>query len=75
LAMALMHATIILDPQLIILGGGGMDGGLYDAQRIDQMLQNALPKVNKGQTRVQRAKAGNRAGVLGALTLAERNLS
>lgn len=75
LAMALQHATIILDPQLIILGGGGMDGGLYDAQIIDQLLQSALPRVNKGQTKVKKAKAGNRAGVLGALTLAERNLS
>lgn len=75
LARALTDLTVLIDPQLIVLGGGGMDGKLYDIQRINAVMQSALPHVNKGRTRIDLARAGNQAGVLGAIHLAETELS
>lgn len=75
LARALSDLTVLIDPQLIVLGGGGMDGKLYDINSINALMQEALPIVNRGRTRLELAKAGNRAGVLGAVSLAESELS
>lgn len=74
LAQALANLSVVLDPQLILLGGGGMDGGMYNAQRINMMVQNMLPLANRNHTIIKQAKAGNRAGVLGAIKLAESKL-
>lgn len=74
LVQALVNISALLDPQYIVLGGGGMDGGLYDAERINARVQKELPLANQGKTLVSKAQAGNKAGVLGALVLAERML-
>jgi len=75
LARALTDLTILLDPQLIALGGGGMEGRLYSVDNISALILAQLPIVNRPFLQVHCAKAGNKAGVLGAIALAETELS
>ncbi len=75
LALALTDLTVLLDPQLIVLGGGGIDGKLYSPQKIEDLIRARLPRVNQPFIRVETAKAGNQAGVLGAIAYAASELS
>ena len=75
LALALTDLIVVLDPQIIVLGGGGIDGRLYSHQRIEDLIRERLPRVNQAFVKVETAQAGNQAGVLGAIACAESELS
>jgi len=74
LILALVNMAAILDPGLIVLGGGGMDLGLFNLDRINFQIQSKLPKAHAEQIQCVLADNGNRAGVLGGIILCERNL-
>ena len=71
LVQALQIATLILDPGFIILGGGGMDAGLYNASQVAQELHLSLGQ-HPHRPELFKAKRGNSAGVIGAILLAEQ---
>lgn len=70
LAIALANAIILFDPDIVVLGGGAMDAGLYDMRELHELLQKMLPTVNASKLKLELALEGNRAGVLGAIILA-----
>ena len=74
LALSLVNLCILLDPDLILLGGGGTDGGLYQIDVLDAYLSQHLPSINRQRCSLQRAILGNKAGVLGAIILAESKM-
>ena len=75
LALALTDLIVLLDPKIIVLGGGGIDGRLYSHARIEDLIRERLPLVNQAFVKVETAQAGNQAGVLGAIAYAESELS
>lgn len=72
LARSLADLCVLLDPDLILLGGGGSEGGLYDIQKIDECLSQSLPSINRHYSALRAASLGNKAGVLGAIVLAQK---
>ena len=72
LCQALANAIVCFDPEAVIIGGGGMDAGMYSIEAIAEEVQKLLPVVNIGRTKIQKAFWGNKAGVWGAITHAEQ---
>lgn len=72
LAIGLATACMILDPDLIILGGGGMDAGLYSIAEIEKSVRAKTSEVNH-HTQIRKATMGNQAGVMGAMLLAAQS--
>lgn len=70
LGQGLSGVLSILDPDCLILGGGVIDGVPGFAERVERTLREwALPK-SLARLTIATAEFGNRAGVLGALSLA-----
>lgn len=69
LALALANAAMILDPDSIVLGGGAMDGGLYELARIRRHFK-ANTQKSYHHIQILPARYGNLAGVMGAIRLA-----
>ena len=59
---------------LVVLGGGAMDAGLYDLQVLSELVLSYLPPVNREHLSLEKALDGNRAGVLGALIRASQSV-
>lgn len=70
LAHGLVAGLYLLNPEVIVLGGGVLDGFPPYAQWIETAVrERALPKVTD-RLEVIPARYGNQAGVLGAIALA-----
>lgn len=74
LARGISDLVVILDPDVVVLGGGAMDGGLYSFEELVQTAKSFMPLQNAERTSVEKALEGNRAGVLGAVILASQGL-
>lgn len=74
LIRALANLVIVMDPELIVLGGGGMELGLYNINRIREAVGHLLPQAHRETFRCELAGYGNRSGVMGGIILCERNL-
>lgn len=72
LIRAVANLITLLDPQMVILGGGAMELGLYDIQRINKLASQYLPEAHRQETVCTLAGYGNRAGVMGAIIMCER---
>lgn len=75
LARAIANAVVLLDPEAVVLGGGAMDLGMYCLETMQAEIFNMLPKAHQMGFRLLPAHFGNRAGVMGAIVLCERNLT
>ena len=75
LCRGLACLIVLVDPAVIVLGGGAMDAGLYDLETVKATVSELLPHANQGKLRVEKALEGNRAGVLGAVILADNMLA
>lgn len=70
LALGLVTALYLLNSELVLVGGGVVDGYAPFFGWVETAVRaRALPKVVE-RLRIARAEHGNRAGVLGALALA-----
>jgi len=74
LIRALANLCALLDPDVIILGGGAMDLNIYDAMRIEEGVRQLLPEAHASRIKCCIATFGNRAGVMGGIILCERKL-
>lgn len=74
LIRALANLCAVLDPQVLILGGGGMDLNMYDVPRIEEGIKLLLPEAHAGKIKCFIAGYGNRAGVMGGIMMCERKL-
>ena len=70
LSLSVANLIVTLDPDLVVFGGGLMDAGLYDIADLRRRIRELLPELNSAQVKVEQAKEGNKAGVLGAMILA-----
>ncbi|MCB5270317.1 MAG: ROK family protein [Candidatus Cloacimonetes bacterium] len=73
LIRAVANLATLLDPQIVVLGGGAMELGLYDINRIKEAVPPYLPEAHRQRFRCALAGYGNRAGVMGAIIMCERN--
>lgn len=63
LAIAIAGVSTILNPEMIVLGGGVMKSGDLLVDMIRQRLEGAIPYI----PRIEQSKIGYRAGALGAI--------
>ncbi len=75
LARALANTIVLLDLDCVVLGGGALEAGLYDADIMKEMIKAQLPLLHASKTSVEAALTGNKAGVLGAIVLASQKIS
>ena len=67
LALGISYITYILNPEVIILGGGIMAQQEYLEDRIKTALKDKLIDSVYKNTRIEFAKNQNNAGMIGAL--------
>lgn len=75
LCLAIAGAVQCLDPEAVVIGGGGMDVGVYQLHELEAGIKSLLQKVQADKMAVLQARNGNQAGVMGAIMLAEQSLS
>lgn len=73
LIRALANVTTVFNPDLIVLGGGAMDLGLYDIRNIEKEILSRIPIAHRKGLKIKNARFGNRAGVMGAIILSEHS--
>lgn len=69
LALALVNLTCVLNPEVIVLGGGIVEAGVLDLARIEAWVGQAVPVP----PRIVVSALGSDAGLLGAVALALRS--
>ncbi|MDD2331884.1 MAG: ROK family protein [Candidatus Cloacimonetes bacterium] len=74
LSIALANSVILLNPDLIILGGGGAELGIYPPEKLLEGIRKLLPTPHTEHLKIGNARLGNKAGVFGAILLAESEL-
>lgn len=67
LALGIGNICCLLNPELILLGGGIMSRREFIRPRLEAALQKALSPQLRGKTRIDFARLGNDAGMIGAL--------
>lgn len=75
LSRAIANAITWIDPQSVVLGGGAMDVGLYSLSNLHAEIEQRLPVANCGRVEIIKATHGNKAGVIGAIILAEESFN
>ncbi len=61
------NVVYFLNPEVIILGGGIMEQREFLEPKINNFLRGKLPKTFFESTKIEFAKLGNKAGMIGAL--------
>lgn len=71
LSVAIDNLIINLDVELVVIGGGSVELDNYPFAQLKKLILDGLPEINKNKIRVARAFNGNKAGVIGAISIAE----
>lgn len=71
LALALANLILILEPDHLVIGGGASELPEYPSEELKAMIAELLPQHFYANISVDKARLGNKAGVLGAIALAE----
>jgi glucokinase len=69
LGAACIAAVHILDPQVIAIGGGVSHAGEFLLNKINEMLPGMIFCKNMPYARIELARMGNDAGIIGAAML------
>ena len=71
LGAALSQAIVLLDPQVVVLGGGVMRAWDVIAPRLQTALAKHLPPLFHGRARLEHSHLDGNETLLGAALLAE----
>ncbi len=71
LALAVANAIMLLDPDVVVFGGGGSEIAEYPINDLTGMIRSYLPATVNQRIRLEKAYIGNKSGVMGAILLAE----
>lgn len=74
-SIALSNLIVITEPDYLILGGGGSELQQYPLQELISRTYALLPAILAEHIGIEKAHYGNKAGVLGAIALAQNGLS
>lgn len=66
LGMAVMNAHLLLDLEMVVLGGGMANAGARLGHGVEREFRTLCPKAYQGNVKVRIAKLGDAAGVVGA---------
>lgn len=66
LGMAVMNAHLLLDLEMVVLGGGMANAGATLGHGVERAFRSLCPKAYQGNVKVRIAKLGDAAGVVGA---------
>lgn len=69
LAMAINNVTAFLDPEMIVLGGGVSRAGTFLLDAVEGVRPRYLQYKTLPSPRIEMAKLGNEAGIIGAALL------
>lgn len=72
---AIANAITLIDPESVIIGGGAMEIDMYSIPELRREIEACLPQANIGRVEIKKAVYGNKAGVMGAIILAEQSLT
>lgn len=75
LGIALSGVANLLDPEVIVIGGGVSNAGAIIFDKIRQTLKERAMPYQAKTVKIVRAKLGNDAGMIGAALLARESLS
>jgi len=71
---ALTGVVNLLNPELIIIGGGMAEAGKFIFEPVRKTIRKKAMSVQRKAVKVVKAKLGNDAGVVGAAELVKRNM-
>jgi glucokinase len=71
LSWSIANLVINLDADRVVLGGGVLDIPEYDVAGLVQRIKRYLPAILRDSVNIHKAKLGNKAGISGAIYLAE----
>ncbi len=71
LSVAIGNLIIILDVEVVVIGGGVIEMKNYPFLKLKKLILDGLPEINKNKVSVNKAHFGNKAGVIGAIKIAE----
>lgn len=74
IGQALIGVVNLLNPRLIIIGGGVASSYFFMAKTIQQMIKKYCMKTQGAMVKVVKAKLGNDAALMGALVLVKENV-
>jgi predicted NBD/HSP70 family sugar kinase len=64
--MAVMNAHLLLDLEMVVLGGGMANAGASLGHGVEREFRKLCPKAYQGNVKVRISKLGDAAGVVGA---------
>ncbi|PKN78531.1 MAG: hypothetical protein CVU48_08125 [Candidatus Cloacimonetes bacterium HGW-Cloacimonetes-1] len=71
MALAVGNAIMLLDPDVVVFGGGGSEIADYPLKELIKMIRSYLPEPVNHRIKLEKAHMGNKSGVLGAILHAE----
>jgi glucokinase len=75
LAIAIANAITILNPAILIIGGGVVDIDSFPFSFLEKEILKNLMTEHKRKLIISRARYGNKAAILGGIVLAEKSKS
>jgi glucokinase len=73
LAVALVGAVNLLNPDCIVIGGGVANAGRILFDKVKKVISSQAMRVQARHVKVSKAKLGNNAGLIGAAILVNEN--
>ncbi|MBF0478379.1 MAG: ROK family protein [Candidatus Omnitrophica bacterium] len=69
IGMGLVSVINVLNPQLIVIGGGVSNGLPFMKKSLEKTIQSRAMKIPAGMVKIVKAKLGDDAGLIGAMVL------
>jgi len=74
LGMAIANAVVLLDPRVVVIGGGLTECPHFHIEPLKASIKNYLIKYHQDSIVIKQAELKNKTGVWGGIVLAERSI-